>query len=102
MAMSFQSVNIRFDPTRGQAQRELRTAVFGSRVIRADAALKGFRIGYTDGDHNIWRQNLDVDVVQVRNNTVDVAVDFLFRDSSGNIDDRFDGTVEVLVIAETA
>jgi hypothetical protein len=33
---------------------------------------------------------------------VDLAVDFLLRDSSGNIDDRFNGSVEVLVLAETA
>lgn len=100
MALAFQIVNVRFDPTKGRIQREPGTAVFASRVLRAEAALKGFNIGYTDGDHHIFRQAVDVDVTGIRNNAVDIAVNFLLRDSSGNIDDRFDGSVEVLVVAE--
>jgi hypothetical protein len=102
MAIAFQTVQVRFDPTKGRTQREPRTAVFASRVLRAEAALKGFNIGYTDGDHHIFRQEVDVDVIGIRNNAVDIAVDFLLRDSSGNIDDRFDGSVEVLVLADLA
>jgi hypothetical protein len=102
MAMDFRTVNVRFDPTKGQVQREPGTAVFASRVLKAEAALKGFDIGYTDGDHHILRQEVDIDITGIRNNAVDIAVDFLLRDSSGNIDDRFNGTVEVLVLAETA
>ena len=102
MALDFRTVNIRFDPTSGQAQREPGTAVFSRRVLKAEAALKGFNIGYTDGDHHIFRQEVDIDITAIRNNAVDIAVDFLLRDSSGNIDDRYNGSVEVLVLAETA
>src|SRR3954452_22502291 len=102
MAIAFRTVNIRFDSTKGRMQREPGTAVFSQKVLRAEAALKGFAVGYTDGDHHVWRQEVDIDITGIRNNAVDVAVDLLLRDSSGNIDDRFDGSVEVLVIAETA
>ena len=88
MALDFRTVNVRFDPTRGQSQREPATAVFSRQVLRAEAALKGFNIGYTDGDHHILRQEVDVDITGIRNNAVDLAVDFLLRDSSGNIDEQ--------------
>jgi hypothetical protein len=102
MAVDFRTVQVRFDPTKGRIQREPGTAVFASRVLRAEAALKGFNIGYTDGDHHIFREEVDVDITGIRNNAVDIAVNFLLRDSSGNIDDAYDGSVEVLVLAELA
>ena len=102
MAIDFRNLQIRFDPTSGRPQRESATAVFGGPVRRANAALKGFNIGYTNGDHEVLRQEVDVDVTSILNNTVTVAVDFLLRDSSGDIDDPFSGSVEVLVIADVA
>jgi|SRR6185369_7024176 hypothetical protein len=102
MAVDFRTVQVRFDPTKGRIQREPGTAVFASRVLRAEAALKGFNIGYTGGDHHIFREEVDVDITGIRNNAVDIAVNFLLRDSSGNIDDAYDGSVEVLVLAELA
>ena len=102
MTMDFREVTIRFDPTSGRAQRESATAVFGSRVRRASAALKGINIGYTNGDHELLRQEVDIDVTTILNNAVTVAVDFLLRDASGNIDDPYSGSVEVLVLADVA
>lgn len=102
MAIDFRNLQISFDPTRGRAQRESATAVFGSPVRRANAALKGFNITYNNGDHHLLRQEVDIDVTSVLNNTVTVAVDFLLRDGSGNIDDPYSGSVEVLVIADVA
>ncbi len=102
MAMEFRQLTINFDPTRGRTQREEATAVFSSRVEKAEAMLKGFQIGYTNGDHHVLRQEIDLDVVRINNNTVTVAADFLLRDSSGNIDDPFNGFVQCVVIADTA
>lgn len=102
MALDFRDVTVRFDPSQGRPQRESVTAVFGGRVRRASAALKGVSIGYNNGDHHVLRQEFDIDVTQLSNNTVTVAVDFLLRDGSGNIDDPFSGSVEVMVLADVA
>lgn len=102
MALEFRQLTIRFDPTRGRAQREFATAVFGSRVQKAEAMLKGFNIGYTDGDRHIFREEIDLDITAIQGNTVTVAADFLLRDSSGHIDDRFNGWVQAIVVADTA
>jgi hypothetical protein len=102
MAVDFRQVRINFDPTSGREQRESGTAVFNSTVRRANAALKGFSIGYNNGDHELLRETVDVDVTSIISNTVTVAVDFLLRDSSGNIDDPYSGFAEVLVMADVA
>lgn len=102
MAIDFRELTINFDPTRGRTQREEATAVFSAPVQKAQAMLKGFRIGYTNGDHHVLRQEIDLDVVRINNNTVTVAADFLLRDSSGNIDDPYSGYVQCVVVADTA
>lgn len=101
MAIEFREVTIRFDPTRGQKQRESQTVSFNSRVQKAQAMLKGFRAEYNNGDHHVWQQEIDLDT-RVSGNTVTVAADFLLRDSSGNIDDPYSGWVQAVVVADTA
>ncbi len=100
MAIAFKSTWVQFDPTKGQKQREPGTVTFPSKVKTANAAIKGFRIGYTDKDHHIYQIEVDVDMASIVGPTVNFFVDFLLRDSSGYIDDRYGGWVEVLVIAE--
>jgi hypothetical protein len=102
MTLDFRLLNINFDPTTGRAQRESATAIFNSRVIKAQAALKGFNISFNNGDHNFLREQVDIDVTGVQNNAVEIAVDFVLRDNSGNFDDPYSGSVEVLVIADVA
>jgi len=102
MSIDFRRTSITFDPARGQTQNEAATVVFNSRVIRADVALNGFDVQFTDGDHHIFREMVDSRISTVNNNTVTVGVTYLLRDSSGNIDDRYHGRVDVLVIAEVA
>ncbi len=101
MAIEMRQVNIRFDSTRGQKQRESQTVSFPARVQKAEAMLKGFRIRYDNGDHHVLEQEIDLDT-SVSGNSVTVAADFLLRDSSGNIDDPFSGWVQAVVIADTA
>jgi len=100
MAIDFRTVDIFFDPTSGREQNESGTVFFNSQVIRADVALKGFDIQYTDDDHNLFRQIINATITAVDGNGVTVNVTYLLRDSSGNIDDRFHGLVHALVIAE--
>lgn len=70
------------------------------RANKADVALNGFDIRCTDGDHHLLREMVDARVTAINDRTVFVAVDYLLRDSSGNIDDRYQGRVDVLVIAD--
>ena len=102
MALDFRTVTINFAPTTGAPGRETATAVFGSTVTKANAALRGFDIRFNNGDHHILRELVDIDVEQILNNTVRVADDYLLRDSTGNIDDPYSGTVEVVVMADVA
>ncbi len=93
---------IRFDPTSGQEQVEYGTVKFAGKVRTAAVSINGFDIGYSDGDHHLWRQKVDLNVAKVDNDVVRIQCRFLFRDSSGTIDDRFDGWVNALVIADVA
>ncbi len=99
--VSFRELSIHFDATKGKKQREFATAVFKSKVKSAQAVLKGFNIRYSDGDRHILEQEIDLDIEKIEGNTVKVAADFLLRDSSGHIDDRFQGWVQCVVIANT-
>jgi hypothetical protein len=100
MALAFQIAKVHFDPTSGQIQNEPGVAIFPSNIRVAEIALRSFDIGYTDGDHHIWREKVVLKDKNVIGTTVTFSIDYLFRDSSGNIDDRFDGVIEVLVIAD--
>ena len=100
MAIQFKAGKVNFDASTGR-QREPLTVTFPGRTVRsANAALKGFNIEFTNGDHEIVRQEIDIDVIGVVGEAVNLSVDFLLRDSSGNIDDPYKGSVEVLVIAD--
>jgi hypothetical protein len=100
MPIDFRRGNVSFDPTQGQIQNEQGAVVFPSNVVRADVSIAGYDIRYNNGDHHISRQIIDPVVESIQGSTVFFRVNFLLRDSSGNIDDPFSGTVHVLVIAE--
>lgn len=85
---------------RGQVQSETGAVVFPSRLLRAEVAINGFDVQYADGDHHVFRQIVDARIENIQDRTVFFRVDFLLRDSSGNIDDPFRGRVDVLVIAD--
>lgn len=93
MALRFIRDRVVFDPTQCQIQNEPRTVSFPSAVRSAQIALNGFDGRYTDGDHHILRQIVDISAPQIAGNAVSNNVTLLLRDSSGNID--------TLIIADT-
>jgi len=101
MALRFIRDRVVFDPTKGQIQNEPRTVNFPSQVRSAQIALNGFDVRYTDGDHHILRQIVDISDPQINGSAVSYNVSLLLRDDSGNIDDRYQGTVDTLIIADT-
>jgi hypothetical protein len=93
-----------FNPTTGQpATLQLRTPPFRGNVLKAQAMLAGFDITYRNGDHHVLREEIELSVNgdAAHPNTVLVNAAFLLRDSSGNIDDPFSGSMKAVVIAET-
>jgi hypothetical protein len=101
MSIAFQTARIEFDKSSGDTQQGRATVIFGQPVNSAEAAIRGFEIGYSDDDHEIFKEQIEIKRVRVENRTgVEVEVDFLLRDSSGRIDDAFEGWVDVLVIAD--
>jgi len=95
----FQRVRFNFPPTTGRPQSSTLAVVFPSRVNRADAAVNGFDIGYSQSDHHLFRAQVDA-ITSINNNVVNVTVNFALRDSSGTFDDSYNGFVDVLVIAD--
>lgn len=102
MPIDFRRTRVTFDPTRGREQRETAAVVFPTAVRRAEAAVNGYSISYANGDHHILAQKIDIESPRVNGTTVFVDVNFLLRDGSGNIDDPFQGFVDVMVIADRA
>ncbi len=98
-AIAFREVTIKFDSSTGK-QKEPATALFGGRVLKAQAFLKGFNIGFDNGDREFLRQQIDLDVKSIRNNAVEINADFRLRDSSGYYDDPYSGWVQAVVIAD--
>ncbi|MEO1385382.1 MAG: hypothetical protein AAFV78_19360 [Bacteroidota bacterium] len=98
--IDFKSTWVNFAPTRGRKQRKSGSVTFSKPVQSANAAIKGLRIGYTNGDHHIYQLETDIDMGSIEGAKVNFNVDFLLRDSSGLIDDPYNGWVEVLVIAD--
>jgi hypothetical protein len=102
MAIDFRPLEWSFNPTTGVENTLTKTAVFGSDVRRAEVSLKSFDMGYSNEDHHIWREKVVLTVLDTPQNTVEVNLTFLFRDSSGTIDDQYDGTIQAVVIADVA
>ena len=100
MANRIQATTVKFDPTKGREQSEPGFVNFDQRVRIAECAMKGFNVRYDDGDHHILQETIQVTRVAIDGTQVSFTVNFLLRDSSGNIDDPFDGQVDVLVIAD--
>ena len=85
----------------GTGRRSINDSVtFGSRVIRANVALNGFRLDYVSSDHHINIVEADTDIISISGNTVNFRVECHYADQ--NFDDPYQGYITALVIAEVA
>ena len=101
MHIEFQRKTLNFDPTRNQEQSEEETFVFEYLLVEtAEVAISGFDIQFTDADRSFFRQKVYAKVVEIKRSTVRVRFDYLLRDKSGDIDDAYESSVDVLVIAK--
>jgi hypothetical protein len=104
MPIDFRTERVNFDATANIVQKQVAHANFSSRVLNAGAAINGWSIEFTNDDHPVLKQKINIlDTQLERNgNSVSVPVEFLLRDNSGNIDDPFKGYVDVMFVAEVA
>jgi len=102
MAIQMKEFTIRFDPEKGGPRRETEVVAFNKPIRQANAFLKGFNAEFSNTDREFNRMMVDIDVTGVTGNIVNVAADFALRDRSGNFDDRYEGLIQGVVLAETA
>jgi hypothetical protein len=100
MTIEFQAKRITFPSASGKAQSAQQKFTFSANVWSAQAALNGFSLGFSNSEHHLFRQEIDVTVASIKNREVVATVTFALRDSSGVFDDAFEGYVDVLVIAD--
>lgn len=96
MAIDFQSVSIPVHGGPGTKVVEA-TAIFGSKVVKADAAVKGFVFDYSSSDHHINVIEVTASAIPLGNTGVRVRVVCRYADK--NLDDAYTGHVRVLVVA---
>lgn len=99
MVLQMKSFSITFPAQSGSAARITRTVSFNTTVRQAEAVLKGFDVSYVNADRELERLLVDIDLVRIAGNDVEVAVDFLLKDSPNPID-QFQGSVEGVIIAD--
>ena len=98
--LDFKSLTFSFGAHKGEAQHETLRADFDSRINKVECAIQGFNVQYTNADHHLQSLLVAPHVAPPNNNSVDVTVDYLLRDNSGDIDDLYEGVVQVLVIVD--
>ncbi|MFT3784607.1 MAG: hypothetical protein QM770_00385 [Tepidisphaeraceae bacterium] len=68
-------------------------------VGSAEAAIRGFEVGFDGGEHLFRSTGVTVDNVSVNGRRVEATVSIHVRDNTGEYDDAFKGKVDVLLIA---
>ena len=99
--LRFNVVRVSFPRTTAREQTINTGVDFPSIVRSANIALNGYDIYFLNGDHHLARLKIDCSNAPIiRGTRVDFTVNYLLRDSSGNVDDPYAGWVDILVIAE--
>lgn len=99
MALEFRTADIVFDESKGKDQTERGTVLFATKVLAAEAAIKGFYLSYTNDDHELRYEKVEVTNVKQEGPQVSFDVTIGLRDWSGEYDDPYEGKVTVLVTA---
>jgi hypothetical protein len=98
--IQFERLRFPFTPATGGPRSDTRVAIFSGTVNNADCSINGFDIGFTQGEHPLFRLQIDSSTELQPRNAVRVTVTFALRDNSGLFDDQYNGFVDILVIAD--
>lgn len=104
MALLMETFQINFDPSKGEEQNEPETVIFDQDINpqNVEVTVSGFEAKYSDKDHELLELKVDTSITEKTTRSVKVMGSFLLRDSSGNIDDRYEGFIKGVVFAEMA
>ena len=100
MAIVMAKTRFDFPSVTGQQQIQVRQINFGRTVRNVAVMLQGFDIRYTNGDHHVLEESIEVSAFVLSGGVVDVSADILLRDGSGNIDDPYSGSIDAVVMAD--
>jgi hypothetical protein len=100
MAIVMAKTRFDFPSVTGLQQIQVRQINFGRTVRNVTVMLQGFDIHYTNGDHHVLEESIEVSAFILSGGVVDVSADLLLRDGSGNIDDPYSGSIDAVVIAD--
>ena len=100
MSIQFDTARVRFDAASGGPQTETGEVSFMHRVKAADAAIKGYSIGFEGDDHHLYQEKVEIKSVRLNGTKVEFGVELALRDKSGHYDDNFSGEVIVMVTAD--
>ena len=98
--IDFRSGTISIGITKGTEAVVPTSVNFANRqVLSAQVLLKGFDIEYIDADHALHREVVRFENIDAQGETVKFDTRVLLRDNSGDIDDKYAGKVDYVVIA---
>jgi len=102
MPARFQTATVVFPASTGGPKFQIGSATFTGpgAIVAADIALKGYDIFFTNGNHPLLQEAVQLTLLGAAGLTVTFAVQFALRDSSGVFDDPFGGSVTVLAVAD--
>lgn len=105
MAIVMTTIRFDFPSVTGSVQTQNRLINFGGGggvVRQAAVMLRGFEVHYNNGDHHVLQERIQLDLSSTAGGVVNVVASFLLRDSSGNIDDPYSGSIDAVVIADVS
>ena len=98
-AVEFREIQIQFDRASGYPHEQVATASFLQPVHKADAAIKGYDLAFTEAQKSFHRAIVEIKEVKCEKKTVRLKVRFGL-DRTGFFEDEFQGWVKILVIAK--
>jgi hypothetical protein len=103
MSVAFKTVSVSIKAQTGSPAPKSATVTYSSTVKSAEACIKSWDINFEKGERSFFRALTKIGNVQHHtDNSVTFDVSAGVRDHSGEWDDPYQATIEVLVIAELA
>lgn len=103
MSLSFQTYTVQIpDQTGAPTSITCQSNPFNTTVKSADCCIKSWDLEFSDSERPFHRAYVDIKNVSPDNNVVCFTVTAGVRDNSGNWDDTYGGSIDVLVIADVA
>lgn len=100
MAIDFRRIQVQFAPGKISSQHQTGVAVFDGNVRKAEAALSALDVHYHEEDHHLHQILVVPRVSAIKGPAVFVEVEYLLRDWGATVDELFEGTVDIVVLAD--